>query len=318
MFFSLQREKRELERLSYNLLHNGTVDSQGMLSLNLDPNRPVHEQVDMLRYDPGFEVAREDIDLGQILGVGAFGQVRKAKVFGLKKVPEAYRGMIGEVNQCGITVAVKTLKNCASMEQLKSLLSELKTLNYIGRHVNIVNLLGACTANLIQGQLFVIVEYCQYGNLQGFLLKNRHKFQPITVSSSENEAKNHSDMLEIDFRTKQRFRERLAKLISRSRSHLNVMDEDDNDLENGSVGGGGGGGNATDSVVFLRHTPTGSLTELSNIELFPQNIMNENKFNSSTGIFNVQDLLNFAYQCSAGMEYLSGKKVSFHRISYSR
>lgn len=62
------------------------------------------------------------------------------------------------------------------MEQLKSLLSELKILNYIGHHVSIVNLLGACTVNLSKGELYVIVEYCHHGSLQTFLQKNRDKF----------------------------------------------------------------------------------------------------------------------------------------------
>ncbi len=52
-------------------------------------------------------------------------------------------------------------------EQLKALLSELKVLIHIGQHLNLVNLLGAVTAELERGQSVhslssVSVLYCQY------------------------------------------------------------------------------------------------------------------------------------------------------------
>lgn len=104
--------------------------------------------------------------------------VYKASAYGLKTCTKAYSHVatVCESNQCGTEVAVKMLKHCATMEQLKSLLSELKVLNYIGSHVNIVNLLGACTANLVKGELYVLMEYCCHGNLQQYLTRNRHRF----------------------------------------------------------------------------------------------------------------------------------------------
>jgi len=38
------------------------------------------------------------------------------------------------------------------MEQIKALISELKILIHIGQHLNIVNLLGACTKELRKGE----------------------------------------------------------------------------------------------------------------------------------------------------------------------
>lgn len=159
-------------------MSNAGADSKGIFS-PLDPNLPIHEQVDLLRYDYRWEFSLNNLDFGPILGQGAFGKVYKATAFGMKTYPKGYSHVAsvdGESNNCGMEVAVKMLKHYATMEQLKSLLSELKVLNYIGCHVNIVNLLGACTSNLVKGELYVMVEYCCYGNLQQYLMRNRHKF----------------------------------------------------------------------------------------------------------------------------------------------
>lgn len=64
----------------------------------------------------------------------------------------------------------------ADANQRKALMAELKILIHLGRHLNIVNLLGAMTKNLAKGELFVIVEYCEFGNLRHFLLSNRDHF----------------------------------------------------------------------------------------------------------------------------------------------
>ena len=40
----------------------------------------------------------------------------------------------------------------------------------IGRHINIINLLGACTQD---GPLYVIVEFAEHGNLRWVVLSGR-------------------------------------------------------------------------------------------------------------------------------------------------
>lgn len=64
----------------------------------------------------------------------------------------------------------------ADTNQRKALMAELKILIHLGRHLNIVNLLGAVTKNIVKGELLVIVEYCEFGNLRHFLLSNRDTF----------------------------------------------------------------------------------------------------------------------------------------------
>ena len=83
------------------------------------------------------------------------------------------------------TVAVKTLKERADLSQRKALLAELKILIHVGRHINIVNLLGAVTKDLIRGELMVIVEYCENGNIRSHLLSHRNSFVNLLEQTSE-------------------------------------------------------------------------------------------------------------------------------------
>jgi Protein tyrosine and serine/threonine kinase len=45
-------------------------------------------------------------------------------------------------------VAVKMVKGNTDLSQIKALMTELKILIHVGKHLNVVNLLGACTSNL--------------------------------------------------------------------------------------------------------------------------------------------------------------------------
>ncbi|XP_046647046.1 platelet-derived growth factor receptor alpha-like [Daphnia pulicaria] len=74
------------------------------------------------------------------------------------------------------TVAVKMVRSEANVTAMEALISELKILVYLGSHLNVVNLLGACTKQIHKGELLVIVEYCRFGNLQSFLINHRANF----------------------------------------------------------------------------------------------------------------------------------------------
>jgi FMS-like tyrosine kinase 1 len=52
------------------------------------------------------------------------------------------------INGETVEVAVKTVKKDAGVLHFKALLMELKIMAFIGKHPNIVNLIGACTQNL--------------------------------------------------------------------------------------------------------------------------------------------------------------------------
>ncbi|XP_074063335.1 vascular endothelial growth factor receptor kdr-like [Macrotis lagotis] len=136
----------------------------GYLSIIMDPEEvPLDQQCDQLPYDSNkWEFPRDRLRLGKTLGHGAFGKVVEASAFGIDKS-----------STCK-TVAVKMLKECATSNECKALMSELKILIHIGHHLNVVNLLGACTKP--GGPLMVIVEFCKYGNLSNFLRGKRGDF----------------------------------------------------------------------------------------------------------------------------------------------
>uniref|UniRef100_A0A4W3HSX0 receptor protein-tyrosine kinase n=1 Tax=Callorhinchus milii TaxID=7868 RepID=A0A4W3HSX0_CALMI len=134
------------------------------LSIIMDPDEvPLVEQCEYLPYDASkWEFPRDRLKLGKALGRGAFGKVVEASAFGINKSA-----------MCK-TVAVKMLKEGAIDSEYKALMSELKILIHIGNHLNVVNLLGACTRH--GGPLLVIVEYCKYGNLSNYLKSKRNNF----------------------------------------------------------------------------------------------------------------------------------------------
>ena len=111
-----------------------------------------------LPMDPDWEFPRANLVLGKSLGEGAFGKVVRAEADGILK-----QGMTA-------TVAVKMLKEGHTDAEMMDLVSEMEMMKMIGRHVNIINLLGCCTQ---EGPLFVIVEYAPHGNLRDFLRQQR-------------------------------------------------------------------------------------------------------------------------------------------------
>uniref|UniRef100_A0A4W6DFR5 Vascular endothelial growth factor receptor 3 n=1 Tax=Lates calcarifer TaxID=8187 RepID=A0A4W6DFR5_LATCA len=144
----------------------------GYLSIIMDPGEvPLDEQCEYLPYDSSqWEISRDRLQLGKVLGHGAFGKVIEASIYGISK------------SNSLDTVAVKMLKDGATASEHKALMSELKILIHIGNHLNVVNLLGACTKP--NGPLMVIVEYCKYGNLSNFLRAKREFFLPYRVSKN--------------------------------------------------------------------------------------------------------------------------------------
>ncbi|XP_070220422.1 fibroblast growth factor receptor 1 isoform X6 [Bos mutus] len=110
--------------------------------------------------DPRWELPRDRLVLGKALGEGCFGQVVLAEASGLDK-DKPHR----------VTkVAVKMLKPDATEKDLSDLISEMEMMKMIGKHKNIINLLGACTQD---GPLYVIVEYASKGNLREYLQARR-------------------------------------------------------------------------------------------------------------------------------------------------
>ncbi|OQR79994.1 proto-oncogene tyrosine-protein kinase receptor Ret-like [Tropilaelaps mercedesae] len=109
--------------------------------------------------DVRWEVRRDNLLFENLLGEGEFGKVVRAQAWSIA-------GRDGYS-----TVAVKMLKDNASVQDAQDLLQELQTLKEVD-HVNVIKLLGACTSR--DGPLYVIVEYCEFGSLRSYLRRCRN------------------------------------------------------------------------------------------------------------------------------------------------
>uniref|UniRef100_A0A8D0HP11 Platelet-derived growth factor receptor alpha n=1 Tax=Sphenodon punctatus TaxID=8508 RepID=A0A8D0HP11_SPHPU len=130
-------------------------------SISPDGHEYIYVDPMQLPYDSRWEFPRDGLVLGRILGSGAFGKVVEGTAYGLSRSQQVMK------------VAVKMLKPTARSSEKQALMSELKIMTHLGPHLNIVNLLGACTKS---GPIYIITEYCFYGDLVNYLHKNRDNF----------------------------------------------------------------------------------------------------------------------------------------------
>ncbi|XP_047993151.1 fibroblast growth factor receptor homolog 1-like isoform X2 [Leguminivora glycinivorella] len=110
--------------------------------------------------DNKWEIDRFCLTLGKVLGEGEFGSVVQAK----------YRGT--SESNIPNTVAVKMLKEGHSDADMISFVSEIEIMKMIGKHENIINLLGCCTKG---GPLYAVVEFAANGCLRDYLKKYKPK-----------------------------------------------------------------------------------------------------------------------------------------------
>ncbi|KRT85284.1 Immunoglobulin [Oryctes borbonicus] len=140
-----------------------------------------------LPMDSDWEISRETLCLGKSLGEGAFGKVVKAEGIGIIKPG---------VNT---VVAVKMLKEGHTDNEMMDLVSEMEMMKMIGKHINIINLLGCCTQN---GPLYVVVEYAPYGNLRDFLRQHRPSsgYEPaIGMAEKEKKTLTQKDLVSFAY-----------------------------------------------------------------------------------------------------------------------
>jgi hypothetical protein len=137
-----------------------------------------------LPMDPQWEFPRANLVLGKSLGEGAFGKVVRAEADGIQK-----QGVTA-------TVAVKMLKEGHTDAEMMDLVSEMEMMKMIGRHVNIINLLGCCTQD---GPLYVIVEYAPHGNLRDFLRQQRPASGYERAIGTQQKTLTHKDLVSFAY-----------------------------------------------------------------------------------------------------------------------
>ncbi|XP_038160614.1 fibroblast growth factor receptor 3 isoform X5 [Cyprinodon tularosa] len=168
--------------------------------------------------DPKWEFPRTRLTLGKPLGEGCFGQVVMAEAVGIDK----------EKPNKPLTVAVKMLKDDATDKDLSDLVSEMEMMKMIGKHKNIINLLGACTQD---GPLYVLVEYASKGNLREYLRARRPPGMDYSFDTCKipDEQLTFKDLVSCAYQVA-RGMEYLAsqKCIHRDLAARNVLVTDDN------------------------------------------------------------------------------------------
>jgi len=142
-----------------------------------DGDGDVPEELFEFQIDEAWEFSREYLEIGDELGQGAFGKVVKAFVHGARVKAELNSPfgchLVEEPTSFStITVAVKMTKENCSEQEVLDLVKEIEIMKAVGGHINIVNLLGACTQPTGK-PLLAILEYAEHGNLRDYLRMRR-------------------------------------------------------------------------------------------------------------------------------------------------
>lgn len=157
-------------RESWNRMDRGKLRNilQRQLSGNPDQINPelcLNQQVGILSYDPKLEIDRDNFSVKEMLGSGNFGAVFVGEAHGL-----LHPGSVTKV-------AIKTTHDAFHVDQMSSLMCEMKILTNLDLHLNLVNLLGSCTSEMEDAKLWLLLEYCPHGDLKSFLISHRQEFR---------------------------------------------------------------------------------------------------------------------------------------------
>lgn len=249
-------------------------------SISPDGHEYIYVDPMQLPYDSRWEFPRDGLVLGRILGSGAFGKVVEGTAYGLSR------------SQPVMKVAVKMLKPTARSSEKQALMSELKIMTHLGPHLNIVNLLGACTKS---GPIYIITEYCFYGDLVNYLHKNRDGF----MSRHPEKPKKDLDIFGLN-PADESTRSYVILSFENNGDYMDMKQADTTQyvpmLERKEVS------KYSDIQRSLYDRPA-SYKKKSMLDSEVKNLLSDDDSESLT----LLDLLSFTYQVARGMEFLASK-----------
>ncbi|XP_015979779.2 platelet-derived growth factor receptor alpha isoform X1 [Rousettus aegyptiacus] len=249
-------------------------------SISPDGHEYIYVDPMQLPYDSRWEFPRDGLVLGRILGSGAFGKVVEGTAYGLSR------------SQPVMKVAVKMLKPTARSSEKQALMSELKIMTHLGPHLNIVNLLGACTKS---GPIYIITEYCFYGDLVNYLHKNRDSF----LSRHPEKPKKELDIFGLN-PADESTRSYVILSFENNGDYMDMKQADTTQyvpmLERKEVS------KYSDIQRSLYDRPA-SYKKKSMLDSEVKNLLSDDNSEGLT----LLDLLSFTYQVARGMEFLASK-----------
>ena len=165
------------------------------------------------------------------------------------------------------------------MVPLEALVNELKVLLYLGSHLNVVNLLGACTKNTFKGDLLVMVEYCRHGNLRNYLISQRKNFvnqlDPQKIRETQKIAAENNNIIRLILG---------GKTAVKFQANKEILEANNNNNNNG------------DETIQLSDDDSSGLT-----------------LATGNAVISTRDLLCWSFQIARAMDFLSNKKVNLIR-----
>ena len=161
----------KLRQRTFSRLHRRLSEGTNSLA-KLRKNENIKTEVTKLSYNVTREVSKDVFEIGSEIGKGNFGEVYKGTIVGLNMI-----------------VAIKSITaNQTNEQEFAGVLDEIKIMSHVDPHLNLVSMVGACTSNFKDcGQIWLLLEFCQFGNLKEYLKNHKDEILPMSAHGNEPE-----------------------------------------------------------------------------------------------------------------------------------
>ena len=125
----------------------------------------IKTMVNALENDKRREIRRAAFTIGDKIGTGQFGDVYLGKLNGSNDGNDK------------LTVAIKSICTRLNEKEFGDALEEIEIMGAVNPHLNLVSMIGSCKSEAKgkNGRLWLILEFCPYGDLKDYLTNNKQK-----------------------------------------------------------------------------------------------------------------------------------------------